>query len=52
MKMHKTCDLIGKKKGIKDLPMLKDKNLGEIFGRKRQKNLRLDWLKRESEKSV
>ena len=30
--------------------MLEDKNLGEIYGRKRQKILRLDRSKRESEK--
>ena len=33
-----------KRKAIKDLPMLEDKNLGEICGRKRQKSL--DWIGR------
>ena len=40
-----------KEKGIKDLLVLEDKNFGEICGRKRQKIFRMDWSKRESEKS-
>ena len=31
-----------KRKGIKDLPILEDKNLGEICERKQQKSL--DWI--------
>ena len=44
--------LNGKGKGIKDLLVLEDKNLGEICGRKRQKIYSLDRSKRESEKGV
>ena len=52
MKMHESCDLIGKRKGKRDLLMLEDKNPWEICGRKRQKRLRLDRSKKSSEKSV
>ena len=53
-KMHENAWnmwLSWKRKGVKDLPMLKDKNLEENYGRKCQKILRMDWSKREREKS-
>ena len=34
--------LNGKRKGIKDVLVLEDKNLGEIYGRKRQNFFSLD----------